>query len=85
MKTITLRNIDPELKKALSDKAELDSASLNSVVLQVLREAFGLQKRSRRKRNLELEKLAGSWGDKDKSEFEKNTSAFNKIDDEMWQ
>ncbi|NOX98450.1 MAG: hypothetical protein GXP30_01760 [Verrucomicrobia bacterium] len=85
MKTITLRNIDPELKKALADKAELDSASLNSVVLQALREVFGLQKRPRRKRNPELEKLAGSWGKKDKAEFEKNTAAFNKVDDELWQ
>ncbi|MCF6311591.1 MAG: hypothetical protein L3J39_03985 [Verrucomicrobiales bacterium] len=84
METITLRNINPELKKALIDKAERDSASLNSVALQALGEAFGLQNGPRRKRNPELEKLAGTWSEKDKEEFEKNTSSFNKVDDDLW-
>ncbi|MFK5922966.1 MAG: hypothetical protein QM496_12375 [Verrucomicrobiota bacterium] len=85
MKTVTLRNIDPELKKALMDKAAQDSSSLNSVVLNALRESFGIDKKPRRQRNLELENLAGAWNDEDKAEFEKNTSAFNEIDEAMWQ
>lgn len=85
MKTITLRNIDPELEKALTEKAELESISLNSVVLRVLQEAFGLRKRPRRERNPQLEELAGSWSEEDQAEFEKNTVAFNKVDEVLWQ
>ena len=84
MKTITLRNIDAALKKALTEKAKQSSTSLNSVVLTTLREAFHLQKSPRRKRNLELEKLAGKWSKVDLDSFTRNTADFEKIDLELW-
>ncbi len=84
MKTITLRNLDKSLERALVEKAELNSASLSSTVLMTLREAFGLQKRPRRQRNAALEKLAGAWTKGDLKQFESATSDFSKIDEELW-
>ncbi len=84
MKTITLRNIDAELKAVLMKKAESSSTSLNSIVLTTLREAFGLQKRPRYQRNFELEKLSGSWTKQDLESFESSTSDFHEIDEELW-
>ena len=84
MKTITLRNIDEELKDVLIKRAQRSSTSLNGVVLKALREAFGLQKRPRQQRNLELEKLSGSWTKQDFKAFESSVTDFQKIDEELW-
>lgn len=32
----------------------------------------------------DLDKLAGTWSEKDKRTFEKNVKAFDKIDQELW-
>lgn len=84
MKTITLRNIDEDLKTVLETKAKASSSSLHGVVLATLREAFGLEKAPRMQRNLELEKLAGRWSENDLADFEEGTADFEKIDEELW-
>lgn len=84
MKTITLRNIDDELKKTLEAKAKASSTSLNTVVLTTLQHAFGLKKSPRKQRNHELEKLAGGWSEDDLSAFESATADFAQIDDDLW-
>lgn len=86
MKTITLRNIDDELKQVLEEQAAYSAQSLNTVVLNKLRESYGLKNGSNRPPpNRELLQLAGGWTDEDAATFTKSTAAFDKIDPEMWE
>ncbi|MBT5901672.1 MAG: hypothetical protein HOH58_06155 [Opitutaceae bacterium] len=85
MKTITLRNIDDELKQVLEEQAAYSSQSLNTVVLNKLRESYGLKEDTNRPPpNRDLLQLAGGWSDDDAESFNQATAAFGKIDLEMW-
>lgn len=86
MKTITLRNIDDELKRVLEEQAAYSAQSLNTVVFNKLRESYGLKNDSNRPPpNRELLQLAGGWTDAEAESFDQATSAFGKIDPEMWE
>ena len=84
MKTLTLRGIEGELEAALQSEAERLGSSLNVTVIGVLRRAFGLTKRKYHRDYHDLDHLAGTWTDKELTEFENNTSAFSQIDEDMW-
>ena len=85
MKAITLRGVDEELEKALRAKAkELATSSLNSTIIHVLHESLGLTKRRYHATHHDLDHLAGTWSDKDRREFEKATTAFEQIDEDLW-
>ncbi len=84
MKTITLRNMDEDLKAALQREATTHETSLNGAALKVLRTGLGLQKPERRQRNRELEKLAGSWTEQDLAQFDEATAVTREIDPELW-
>lgn len=84
MKTITLRNMDDDLKAALQKEAAAHGTSLNGAALKVLRVGLGLQKPPRRQRNLALEKLGGTWTAADLTAFESATAATREIDREIW-
>lgn len=84
VKTITLRNMDDDLKAALAKEAANHATSLNGAALKVLRVGLGLEKRPRRERNLALEKLAGRWSETDAAEFDQSTAATREIDPDLW-
>ena len=84
MKTLTIRNIDDDLNRLLKKKAEESGTSLNSCIINILKEKAGLLKKQFSKKYNDLDELAGTWNKKDYEQFNKNISSFEKIDEEMW-
>lgn len=84
MATMTLRGIDETTAAALKEKARREESSINTVTLRILREALGLEKKKRRVVHTDLDHLAGTWSAEDAAEFERNTAAFETVDEAMW-
>lgn len=82
MKALTVRDVDPELARALEREKRRRGASLNQTVLQLLRQALGID--SSTVRSNSLGKLAGTWSKQDLAHFERDTAMFEQIDEEIW-
>ncbi len=82
MKQITVRSVSPDLHDALREESRRRGRSINETVLDILRHSLGLVPRSRYDNGLGL--LAGSWGEEEFREFERNASMFTRIDNEVW-
>jgi len=82
MKTVSLRGIDEEMEKILKKEAQKAETSLNTTILNLIRESIGLRKRH--KVYQDLDELAGTWNEKDEEIFKENTQFFDKIDKETW-
>lgn len=84
MATMTLRGIDESTATALKERARREETSVNTVTLKILKEALGLDKKKRRAVYTDLDHLAGTWSAEDAAEFERNTAAFETVDEAMW-
>ncbi|GAB4415237.1 MAG: hypothetical protein OHK0032_11400 [Thermodesulfovibrionales bacterium] len=84
MGAITIRGIDNEIAKALKQQARKEGSSVNTLVLRIVREALGLEKKRRTAVYTDLDHLAGTWGEKDYTEFQKRIADFETIDEKMW-
>ena len=84
MATMTLRNIDDRISTALKEKARKEGTSVNALMLKLLKESLGLDKKKRGVVYDDLDHLAGTWSNKDAAEFERATAVFEKVDEEMW-
>ncbi|MBV8199936.1 MAG: hypothetical protein JOZ15_04860 [Acidobacteria bacterium] len=83
MTAITLRNIPPEIQKAIRKRAGADGLSLNKTVLRMLEEASGRRK-ARRELNDDLDHLAASWSEEEAAAFEAALLEQRKVDPEQW-
>ncbi len=80
---MTLRGIDDQIAAALRQKARKEGTSVNTLLLKIIRESLGIDK----KRTItydDLDHLAGTWSTKDAAEFERATSVFEKVDEDLW-
>ncbi len=84
MAIISLRNIDDRISAALTEKARKEGTSVNALMLRLLKESLGIDKKKRGIVYDDLDHLAGTWSSKDAAEFERATSVFEKVDEEMW-
>lgn len=84
MTTMTLRGVDERITAALKEKARKEGVSVNALMLRVLKESLGIEKKKRSVVYDDLDHLAGTWSKKDASEFERATAVFEKVDEEMW-
>ncbi len=82
MKTITVRNVPPDIAAALEAERRLRGTSLNRTVLALMREALGLS--NPRRRSNGLRQLAGTWTEDEFRQFEEAVAPFRAIDEEMW-
>ena len=82
MKTITVRNVPPDMAAALERERRLRGLSLNRTVLSLMREALELS--NPRRRSNGLRRFAGTWTADDSRQFEENVASFRAIDEEMW-
>ena len=82
MKTLSLRGIDEEMEKALKKEAQTAKTSINTTILNLIRESIGLRKRG--KIYQDLDELAGTWNEKDEEMFKENTQFFDRINNEIW-
>ncbi len=82
MKNLTVRNVDPELAKALDRKRRRSGSSLNQTILDLLRRALGLSEDQTFSNG--LNKLAGGWSKADHTAFEKACQDFERVDEDLW-
>jgi hypothetical protein len=85
MKAVTVRNLPPELVKAIHKKAEENGVSINKAVIALLQEGTGIPKQKGKKPiHHDLDALAGSWTKEDAREFDKALKAQRGIDLDLW-
>jgi plasmid stability protein len=84
MKAITLRNIPPEIQKAIRAKAKEKGISMNRAVLELLEERLGTQGKRRKKVYTDLDFLFGSWTQAEADEFNKALEEQRRVYPEDW-
>jgi len=75
---ITLRNVDPDLSAQLRVLSQLRGQSLNATVLELLREAVGIDARTERLRRY------ATWNQEDLREFNEALNAQRVVDEGHW-
>lgn len=84
MATMTLRGIDEQIARALKERAQKENTSVNTIMLKILKESLGMEKKKRTIQYDDLDYLASSWSDQDAAEFEQATAPFEAVDEDMW-
>lgn len=84
MTTMTLRGIDDLLADTLKEQARQKGVSLNTLALQLIRKAVGLDKPKRVNLYDDLDSLAGTWCAENEAEFQNATSSLSSIDKDLW-
>ena len=71
VKALTVRNLPPEVEKAILDKAKKERRSLNQTVVSLLEEATGARPRGRKPTvHHDLDHLFGLWSREEADEFD---------------
>jgi len=81
---MTIRGIDDEVAVLLKERAKNEGISINGLILKMVKESLGIEKKKRMKIYLDIDHLAGTWSEKDLKEFQKNVEDMEKIDKEIW-
>jgi hypothetical protein len=85
MKNLTIRGIDPALDQALKATAKKQSSSVNQLVLQTLKQHFGLSKPPfHSRRHHDLDDLFGRWDQEEFARIQAATEGQRRIDPELW-
>jgi hypothetical protein len=84
MKAITLRNIPPEVEKAIRTKARQRRISTNRAVIELLEERVGILQHRKRRVYDDLDDLAGSWSAREAEDFDRALKAARQIDEDLW-
>ncbi|MEW6428533.1 MAG: hypothetical protein AB1568_10910 [Thermodesulfobacteriota bacterium] len=83
MANISLRGIDENVKKMLKKQAAQNGVSINALILDYIHKGIGIDP-TRRPRHHDLDRLAGTWTEKDQEEFADAVTMFETIDDDIW-
>lgn len=81
---INLRGLDKSLMARLKAESKQRGVSMNTLILQFIRQGLGLTYERKATVYHDLDKLAGTWSKKDEEEFNKAIVDFEKIDPELW-
>ena len=84
MSQITLRGMEPEVERKVRRMAKKSGYSLNRIILDMIYQYTGLNKRDKKPPADSLRKLAGGWSKKDASKFTESIKSCSQIDEEMW-
>jgi hypothetical protein len=84
MNAITVRNLPPDVAKAVKEKARKDKLSLNKAIVRLLEEATGAAKGKKRAVHHDLDRFFGTWTKKEADAFDKSLEEQRQIDPEMW-
>ncbi len=84
MTQITLRGMDPEVERKVRRMAIKSGVSLNHVILDMIYQSTGFNKKDKRPPAYSLKKLAGGWSEQDASKFMESIKSCSQIDEEMW-
>lgn len=85
MKTLTVRGIDPLLSQKLKEIARQEGKSINQLVLDAIKQHFGLEKEKKFTRIYhDLDHLFGSWSREEYDLVQGKIDRERGIDDELW-
>ena len=85
LKTITLRNLPPELRRRIEQEAAASGASHAQTVIRLLREATGLTGSRAPARHDDLDELAGTWSTEESDDFDRVLAEQRKIEPGLWE
>jgi plasmid stability protein len=80
MRSLTVRNVPPEVAEALEREKRRRGESLNQTVIELLTQGLGVGTA----RSNGLARLAGRWSEEEFEEFQRAVAPFEEIDDELW-
>ncbi len=80
MKTLTIRNLPPDVSEALEREKRRRGESLNRTVILLLSQGLGVGVT----RSNGLAALAGRWSEEELRQFESAVSFFEEVDPELW-
>ena len=80
MRALTVRNLPDDVASALDEERRLKGTSLNQTVIDLLRQALGVDGT----RSNGLAALAGQWSIEEFEAFEQAVGQFSEIDEETW-
>lgn len=81
MRYLTIRNVSPDLAKALEQEKSVRGTSMNRTILDTLERALGV---GGAKRSNGLAQLAGTWSDAEHARFEEAIAVTEQVDEELW-
>ncbi len=85
MKNISLRGLDEELAGRLQQTAKSEGKSINQLVLETLRQRFGLDKARRFTRVYhDMDELFGAWSEDEYQAIQGQIDADRRIDADLW-
>lgn len=84
MNAITVRNLPPEVAKAVKEKARKEKLSLNKAVVRLLEEATGVEKGRKKVVSHDLDRFFGTWTKEEADAFDEAMREHRQIDPEMW-
>lgn len=88
MKAITLRNLPPQVAKAIRDKAKKERRSLNRTVIALLEEATVTEVKPKAglvEIHHDLDDLFGTWSKKEADEFDAFLATSRAVDPRDWE
>ncbi len=85
MKAITIRGIDYDMSVKLKQVAETEKKSVNQLVLDLIKQNIGMQKKKKYTRTYnDLDDLFGEWSDAEFERIQGSVDNQRKIDLELW-
>lgn len=84
MSNIHLRGLEKQLIQKLKQNATQQNISMNTLILNMLRQQVGLLPMRKPVVYHDLDKFAGNWTAADEKEFKINTKGFERIDKDLW-
>lgn len=84
MKAITLRNLPPDLDKAIRKRARGKRVSVNKAVIGLLEEHLTRGERKRAELHHDLDDLCGSWTEDAAATFDRALAKQRMIDPDVW-
>lgn len=87
-KQLTVRGVDPALEEQLRQEAGRRGRSVNQTVLELLRQAAGLESAgppaAGTARFTDLDHLAGTWSDEEARDFDQVIGGMRRVDPDLW-
>lgn len=84
MKTITLRNLPPDLRRRIEQEAAATGTSYAQTVIRLLRVATGLSGSHPPVRHEDLDELAGRWSEREATDFDRIVAEQRRIGPDLW-
>lgn len=83
-KAITVRGVSPDLARVIRRRADESGESVNRVVIRLLEEGAGVEKKRKPVLHHDLDRFIGAWSRAEADGFDRALKEQRKIDRELW-